>query len=195
VKKFLSVYHRQIVWFGFFLLMAGATCYLTGCAGLPVWLSDAETIVPQILLSAGAIITAIGSLTGNPEFGAAVAELNAIGKTVESAIQTLQQMVAAYKANPGTTPLTDVEQAAQAVISNASNLLADFGIPATASAPFVNLAQLIISQMEAWISTFQIATAPGGSTVSVTVPMTAAEYKTAHNAIAAQHPAIAKATI
>lgn len=185
-------------------MIAASFCMMTtGCAGLPTWLSDAQNLLPLFLASGGSILAAIGALSGNPAYEAAAAELAKIGSEIEAGIKTVQEMVAAYKANPGTTTLENVEAAAQAVISNIQALLGDFGLPSAVSAPFVALAQLLLTQFETWVSTIQQIKTATTSSTGVTamfqahaavstlkaVPMTPHQFKAAWNATVDAFPA------
>ncbi|HZP06808.1 MAG TPA: hypothetical protein VFB43_18050 [Terracidiphilus sp.] len=187
---------------GLALLGLAATVCMTGCAGLPQWLADANNLLPLFVASAGSILTAIGVLSGNPALATGASTIAGIATEVEDSIKDVQAMVAAYQANPGTTTLEKVESAAQAVITSLQKLLGDFGMPADSVAPFQSLAQLLLTQFEAWVSTIQsIKTATENSTglhaallahAAVAklpqVPMDAAHYKQAVNGLVSQYP-------
>jgi hypothetical protein len=198
----LTPYSRAMSLAGLALLAFSACLYLCACAGLPTWLADAQNLLPLFTASAGSILSALGLLTANPVYAAAGAALSKIATEIENGIATVQAMVAAYKADPGDTTLQNVENATQSVITNIQALLGDFGLPSSAAAPYVALAQLLLTQFETWAAAItSIKTAVASSTgihaaIAVheaaakvmTAPMTAAEYQAAANAIVAQYP-------
>lgn len=193
------------------LAMMGAACCLTitGCAGLPAWLSEANQLLPVFLASAGSILASLGAISGNPAYAAIGSQLAKIGTDIEAGIKTVQEMVAAYQANPGETTLQNVENAAQAVISSIQALMGDFGLPAAMSAPYVALAQLLLTQFETWVSAITSIKQAVGSSTGVhaalaahamiahlnAVPMTPAQFKAAFNTTVADFPNSGATTI
>jgi hypothetical protein len=186
-------------------LVAMAACmFLTACAGLAAWLSEANAMLPVFLASAGSILTAVGQLSGNPALAAAAANLAKIGTEVQNGIKTVQAMVAEYEAHPEPTLLTQIEEAVQSVNNNIGALLGDFGLPTEVSAPFVALAQLLLSQFETWaalIPALKAAVAKDvvGAKLAVSnlkaMPITADEYKSQWNAIVDASPALGAAKL
>lgn len=151
LTKFGYRMRTQIQIIGLFLLAIGMTTMLTGCAGLPAWLTSADQLLPLIATTFGTILSGIAAaLGGNPALAAAAALITKLASTGEAAIKDIEAMVAEYKANPEPTLLTKIEEAAQAAIDNIKQLLTDVGLPAGIASVVQNLSQLILSQLEAW---------------------------------------------
>jgi hypothetical protein len=189
---------------GLALIALAACLYLTACASLAAWLSDANAMLPVFLASAGSILTAIGALTGNPALAAAAATLAKIGTEVKAGIATVQAMISEYESNPSTTLLGQIEETVQAVTDNISALLGDFGLPTEVSAPFVALAQLLLSQFEAWAALIPaLKAAVEKDVVGVkmavsglnTMPIKPADFTDQWNAIVEANPALGAAKI
>ena len=70
------------------------------------------------------------------------------------AIETLDDE---YKTTPDETLLQKIEAAIQLAITNIQPLLAPLGLPAAAAQKIAAIAQLILSQLEAWASIFPAA--------------------------------------
>ena len=200
---------RPLIRHAFALGMMGfmltAILFMTGCAGLPVWLTDAENFLPIALASISSILTAIGVISGNPVLATAAGLITTIVNDVMKGINDLQAMVNEYKASPNVTLLSSIEAGAQAVIDNIQKLLGDFGLPAELSAPFVSLAQLILTQFEAWVGVLptlklayqdhDVAAVKAAAASLTSIPLTADQFKEAFNNIVIANPQFGAITL
>jgi len=93
----------MLVIIGIALIGVGISMVITGCSATEVsgWLSEAEQLMPMFVTSAGSILAGIGAISGSPAITGIVATLNGIATDIENGIKSIQTMVAAYEANPG----------------------------------------------------------------------------------------------
>jgi hypothetical protein len=144
-------YRRAIQMSGLLLLLFAGCMMATGCAGLPGWLNAIEATIPLVSATLGTILTAIAAaLGGDPALAAAAQLIAEIATKGMAAIKDIQAMVAEYQANPSTTLLGKIEEAIKAATDTMQQLLGDIGVPAPLAGIIQNLAQVVLSQLEAW---------------------------------------------
>jgi len=171
------------------LLMLVSTLFLAGqllCAcGVPTWLTDAQNILALATSSAGAILGFFGTLSGNPALAAAAALLTGIFTDIEKGITDVETLVSEYNENPSDTLLQNIEAGAQLVITNLKKVLTDAfpEVPAALVTKVQAVAQLLLTQFEAWSSLIPAAKAAltAGSQITISVPYTSKAYKKLFN--------------
>lgn len=161
----------------------GAFCLLATACAVPTWIGDANRILPILVDSVLALISAIAAFSGNPEISGAVEAMRAIALRVEAALRDLNTLVEQYKSNPNASLLQKIEDVANLIAGDLRQLLGDFGIPANLAAPIAAAVQLILAQLEAWITLLPMAKVnqPAGTQLTLTVPMAAGDFKKAFN--------------
>jgi len=127
-----------------------ACMLVTGCIA-PTWLTDAEALMPVLIASGTSILSFIGVVSGNPEIGAALAVAMPIIKDVLAGLKDLDAMIREYKGTKDDSIMTKIEDTAAVVRDNLSKLLADVGLPAVLAAKLSQWAELVISQLDAWL--------------------------------------------
>lgn len=162
-----------------------AVCLLTSACALPTWLSDANSIIPMLVTSAGSVLSLIAGLTGNAALAAAIAALTTWANKIEAGLANIETLIANYQANPSDTLLENIEAAAQAVISDIPTFAQVEGLPAALATTIQSFAQLILTQLEAWTSLIPTlkASVMEGEQITVIVPFTKADYKAQWNAL------------
>lgn len=176
--------HRRALWTVSALLALVFVCLMVAACAVPVWLSDAEGLGELLVIAAGSVLTTVGSLTGNIAVEGVGTLLTAWAEKVHAAITNVNQLIEAYKKSPGETELQAVESAAQLAISDIKSFSAIIGIPAAIATVIQNLATLLLTEVESFISLLPLAqNAPvAGSTVAVTFPSLKADFATKFNA-------------
>ena len=166
------------------LFALAAFCSLTTACAAPTWIVDASRILPVLVDSVIALLSAIAAFSGNPEIEAAVKAMQAIAARVEQGIKDLNTLVEQYKSSPNDTLLQKIEEAANLVLGDMTQLLSDFGIPATLAAPITAAVKLMVGQLEAWITLIPIIkpSQPAGTVLALTVPLSAQTFKKQFNA-------------
>jgi hypothetical protein len=185
----LLAYAAVVAGYGMIGLLV--TMSVSGCAGLPQWISSFEQLVPAMAASIASVVTAVGALTGDPALSAAGTAISLIATKVENGLKDLQQLVDQYQsaqdADTKHDLLSKIEDAAKVVISDLNQLGGDFGVPAAVTAPIAALASLVLSQLQAWLSIIPTLKASTGQQAStaIAIPMSAKQFKEAHNAVVA----------
>jgi len=146
---FCTRHHRRLMRIGFAFTLLAACLALSGCA-VPVWLSDAESLVPLLAASATAALAFLGGLS--PATAALVQKVITIIQDVSAGLTDIATMIAEYKSNPNDTLLQKIEGVANLVVSNLQQVMADTGIPAAVAMVIQKWAQLVLSQLEAWLA-------------------------------------------
>lgn len=170
-----------------FNIAVACLCFVGGCAG--TFLSEAPTVIQIVLGSLSSILAVVGIIVPGSTvitgaINAAVAEL-----------QEIEALVEEYKTTPDETLLNKIEAGIQLAITNIQPLLAPIGIPAAAATKIGAIAQLILSQLEAWAAIFP-ASAPSPavtaeahaavSKVTVSKPLPPAALRAELNSLFAQ---------
>jgi hypothetical protein len=150
-----------------------------GCVGLAAWLADAPTLVSLLANTLPIILGIISQLEGKPVPAAAVTTIQTIANDVKNELANFQTLINAYKSNPNATTLQDIQNLANALKGNFSNIVSNSGITDTGLVAEINeIGQVAISQIDAWLS---ILPALSGqlkamAKAEVTVPFSKEEY-------------------
>lgn len=159
---------------------------MSGCAGS--FLADAPSIIAAVTASLTGILSVIGILVPGST------ALTGVIQVALAEIQEIETLVEQYKTTPDETILQKIEAAIQLAITNIRPLLAPVGVPEAAAAKIGAIAQLILSQLEAWQTIFP-ASKPnttsladnlvhGVPTYAIAKPLTSEQFKSAVNDIA-----------
>jgi hypothetical protein len=146
---FCTRHQRRLMRIGFAFSVLAACMALSGCA-VPVWISDAESLVPLLAASATAVLSFLGGLS--PATAALVQKIIMIIQDVSAGLSDIATMIAEYKSNPNDTLLQKIEGVANLVVSNLQQVMSDTGIPASVAMVIQKWAQLALSQLEAWLA-------------------------------------------
>lgn len=168
--------HRVLMLIALFTGAFACCCLMTGCEEL-TWLNDALNLMPVLVASAASIVSVLAALTGNAVPAAVLAEISAWSTKVEAGLKNIEALVAQYKTTPGESLLAEIEAAAQLSVSDISSFSTIVGVPAALAAKLQSVAQLILTQLEAWLSLLPVfkATATANTATSPTpVPAFAA---------------------
>jgi hypothetical protein len=182
--KLTQTQWKQISKILFAISIAGFMLCLSGCAGLPAWLTEGQ----QVLTLVGPVITTIlgfvAALTSKTIDAPVAATITTIVTKAQAGLADLAALEKQYNANPGTTILTDIEQGGKAVVAELQPLLAlvDVKDPAT-QAKIEAFANLAVTQLGAWITELPVLTAPALTSHTITIPFNTKEFKQAFDAI------------
>lgn len=157
---------------------------VTGCAA-PTWLIDSTNLIPLLVASATSLLSFVAGLTGNVVAAEVLSAISAWSNKVEAGLKNVEELIAQYKDSPSDTTLQKAEEVAQLVISDIKTFDQIIGVPDVISEKLQAFAQLLLTQLEAWLSLLPAAKAStlAGTTFTVSVPLTAKAYKAAHNDI------------
>ena len=158
---------------------------LSGCAA-PVWLIDAQRLVPVLVSSATSIIALIASFSGSASPDA-LNQVNAWAAKLQTGLSDLEKLIEDYNASPTADLLQKIQAAAADVQANLTQDLSGFGLPAALQQKISALATVILAQLQAWISVLPLAqiqhTSEGGtvSVGTVTAPSSIKNFKSQFN--------------
>jgi uncharacterized protein YceK len=182
---FCVTYRRRLWAVGSAMAVMAVCLFMAGCAS-PTWLTDAANIIPLLVSGAGSVLSFIAALTGNAVAADILAEISTWGTKVESGLKNIETLVGEYNAAPGATLLSDIEQAANLVVGDINSLGTIIGIPAALLSKLQEFANLILTQLENWISLIPALKAlPAGSKLTISIPMDKKTFKDQFNAIIA----------
>lgn len=154
-------------------------CAITGCAG--TFLADASPVIEAVL----AAISSVSGILSILVPGAS--QVFSILSAVTGEVQEIQTLIEQYKTTPNETTLQKIEAGIQLAITNIQPLLAPVGVPAAVATKIAAIGQLILGQLEAWLSLF-----PSLSSTPVTTTAAAAPAVTAHVIVSIKKPMSAK---
>lgn len=149
-RVFLFRHRRAFHMLGMVFALLTVCMCLTACA-VPTWLTDAEALMPVLMSSATSILSFVASATGNPELAAALAIAQPIIDDVGKGLTDLQTMIEEYKGSPSDTVMQNIEAGASDISANLNKLLGDIGLPAALATKLQAWAQLVLSQLNAWL--------------------------------------------
>ena len=86
LRNFLSRHRLHFHNLGLFLIAFGIMLCVTGCAGVPAWLTEAQSIIGQVGISIATIGSFIAGLTGNVALAAILAEVSTWITDIENGI-------------------------------------------------------------------------------------------------------------
>ena len=174
------------------LAIVSCLCFLTvlcigmaGCA-VPVWLEDADNMLPVLLQSVLGLISLIGAFTGAGAAASVLADINNVAGLVSSGITELETLIKDYNASPSDTLLQKVEAAGTDITSNLKGILALIpGLPTALASKISALVNLLIEQLEAWLSLIPAAskTVAAGTVVTIKIPFSKKEFELQFNQI------------
>ena len=161
---------------------------ISGCSG--TFLSEAPSVIEAVLAAISSVSGILTLLV--PGASQVFAVLNA----VTGEITEIQTLISQYQTTPSETTLQKIEAAIQLAITNIQPILAPAGVPAATATKVGAVAQLILGQLEAWLSLFP-ALAPVSAAPVITAniagqrhvtsvvkkPMSAKDFKKAVNDI------------
>lgn len=141
--------HRLMVvsFFVFTFLFFGIA--LTGCDA-PTWLTEAQSIVPELVAGAGSLLTFLAALLPGaaPELVAAISLITGIATDVSNGLSDVISLIEQYNSNPSASLLTNIENAIGLVINNLQKLLGDFQVPVAVSSKIQAIAQMFLKEVE-----------------------------------------------
>jgi len=158
---------------------------ITGCA-VPTWLTDATNLLPVLISGAASLLSFIAAISGQTIPAAALAEITTIANDVETELKVVEELIGEYNTTPNETVLQKIDAAAKLVVANLSKLLAVDGLPDAVNSKVQSIAQLLLTQFEAWLSLLpavNAATAVAGARITITIPSTKKDLKSQFNAI------------
>lgn len=180
--KFL-ITHRRAFWaLSIFSGLFALSTVLSAC-GAPAWLTDAGSIIALVGSSFASIGSFIAGLTGNAALAAALAEVSTWVTKIETGLSDVETLVSQYQENANPTLLADIESALADVETNVQQDFSNLGLPASVLSVIAGIAGLALSQLEAWGSLITTIKTAALQTVTLKVPMSKKEYKTAVNKI------------
>jgi hypothetical protein len=182
MKNFCVKYHRQLLILSLVLAVYPMAVLLAGC-GVPTWLSDANQIVGLVGTSIATIGAFIAGLTGNTALSAALAVVSAWVTKVTTGISDLEALISQYNESPSPTLLSDIKAALADVKANVQQDFSNLGLPASILSVIAGVAELALSQLEAWGSLIPALTAKAKDVVTIHVPYTSKEFKALVNAV------------
>ncbi len=185
---FFAQHHRM-----FRILALVAACFtacvlMTGCSELE-WLNDAINLIPVLTMGATSLLSFIASLSGNAVAATVLADLSAWSSKVEAGLKNLESLVQEYKTTPGESKLQEIEDVANLIVGDINSFDQIIGVPAVLGSKIQSLAQLILSQLEAFISLLpavKASASANGATAptaipAFTAPTTHAAFKASFN--------------
>ena len=182
-RRFCMQYRRALFTSS---VVFGALCLcsiLTGCAGLPTWLADAEKIIPVLAEGAASILSLISALTGNAVAAGVLSEISAWASKIEAGIKNIQDLVAQYQTTPGESLLNEIESAVNLVVGDIGSFASIVGVPAVLATKVQAPAQFLLTELESWASLLPAlkAAAVAGTKITITVPLDQHAFRHAWN--------------
>ena len=180
MKKFLVTYRRLF----FALAVACVAFWATACA-IPTWLQDANSIIPMLVASATSILSFIAALTGNAVAAEVLAAISAWSTKVDAGLKNIEDLISQYNENPNDTLLQNIEGEAQVVVSDIGTFSSIVDVPTAISTKIQAVAQLILTQLIAWMSLLPAAkkSLAAGTVVTFIVPFDSKSFKSQVNAV------------
>jgi hypothetical protein len=171
-------HRRRLVIFGCLCLMLSASMLVMGCE-VPVFLTDIEAIIPVATSAIAGILALIGGLTGNVEFAAIAAALNAIATKIDAGLAQVNILIEQYKKSPNDTLLANIESGLNEVVGDLKTLLTTEGVPASIAGPVQAVAQALLTQIEALLSVLPVLkdSTAGQPVPNVVKPVSASAFK------------------
>lgn len=184
--------HRA-AWLTFLVSTSLLLILHTVACGAASWLTDASTVIEAVLASISALSGVIAVFV--PAAGILSNALNVALQEVTE----IQTLVSQYQTSPSETLLQKIEASIQLVVTNLQPLLSPVGVPAAAATKIQQIAQAILTQLEAWaalIPSLKVATSSAGAattTISAahverlatakSLPLNSGDFKAKVNAI------------
>lgn len=186
--RFCIRHHRALTAVGCALFVLTVCLPLIAC-GLPVWLTDAGSIIALIGSSFTSIAAFVAGLTGNVALAATLATVSAWITKIQTGLTDLDALVEQYQQDANPTVLSDIEATLADIKANLATDFSNLGLPSQVLSVIANVAALALQQLEAWSSLIPAvsasSTAGSATTVAIKIPLTKAQFKAAHNAILA----------
>ena len=180
---FLAHWRHIFLLVGALGLLGSGCLLLTGCM-VPTWLTDATTMMPVLVSAAGSVLSFVLGLTGNVVAAGVVTAITDWANKISAGLANVESLVEQYNTTPGESLLAEIESAAQLVVSDISTFDSILGVPAAVSTPIQKMAQLILTQLEAWSSllpALKAAPAAPGTNMTIIVPFSKTGFKAAFN--------------
>jgi hypothetical protein len=149
MMRFLIKYRRTFMLFSFLLFLLALTLPLMGC-GVPVWLSDAGSIIGEISLAFTSVASFIAGLTGNVALAALLATVATWITKVQAGISDLQTLISQYQASPNPGLLGDIESALSDLQTNVAQDFSNLGLPAAVLNVIAGIAGLANRLLLGW---------------------------------------------
>lgn len=179
MNKYRRIIH-QISFLGALLCFISL---ISGCMA-PTWITDATNIIPQLIISAGSILSLISILTGNPADAALFNQISAWGNKLLAGFKNVEELISEYNANPNDTLLQKIEDVANLVVSDIKTFDDIIGVPPALSTKLQALAQIVLQQFEAWITLLPLmktAARAAGTQITITPPLDKKTFKQQFN--------------
>jgi hypothetical protein len=185
--KTLHFIHRFSYFGAIALFVHMAISFIAGCSGIPTWLTDAQTLLPVIEGTIGAILSVVAAISGSALTPAESESIQTIITTIGNSITNVEAVVKAYESNPKATTAQDIETAAAFVITQIKSFLSGVQITNPAvQQKVVAILSAVLSEFTAWASLIPTLSATAGQQVTLRVPMTKDQFKAEINSILEQ---------
>jgi hypothetical protein len=127
-----------------------AVCIPLAACGVPVWLSDAYSIIALVGSSFASIASFVAGLTGNAALSAALATVSVWITKVQAVISDLTELISQYQASASTGLLAQIESALADLQANVAQDFSNLGLPPEVLSVISGIAGLADNLLTEW---------------------------------------------